>query len=88
MSPTKNFQDTLQGLLRDPQEAAEYINAVLEEGDAHALALALSDVAQAQGLPLPEDGERGPMPIAPLPRQGRLEGGHHSGMNIKRIAKE
>jgi len=55
MSPTKDFQDTLQGLLRDPREAAEYINAVLEEGDAHALAMALNDVAQAQGLPLPED---------------------------------
>ena len=36
--------------LKDPREAAEYINAAIEEDDLDTLLLALRDVAEAQGM--------------------------------------
>ncbi|HJX72954.1 MAG TPA: addiction module antidote protein [Candidatus Deferrimicrobiaceae bacterium] len=35
--------------LRDPKEAAEYLNAALEEGESEVFLLALKDVAEALG---------------------------------------
>jgi len=36
--------------LRDPSEAAEYVNAAIEEDDLETLLLAFRDVAEAQGM--------------------------------------
>ena len=46
---TKEYQSLLIESLRDPHEAAEYLNAVMEEGDPDLLVLALKNVAEAQG---------------------------------------
>ncbi|MEW6238100.1 MAG: hypothetical protein AB1656_22150 [Candidatus Omnitrophota bacterium] len=43
------YQPHLLEALRDPCEAAEYLNAVLEEGDVNLLLLALKNVAEANG---------------------------------------
>jgi hypothetical protein len=54
------YRDSLLDDLKDPIEAAEYLTAVLEDGDPEALALAVADVAQAQSLdlgPLKEETE-------------------------------
>ncbi len=48
MKKTKSFRESLIKALRDPVEAAEYLNAVLEEGDITLLLEALRDVAEAQ----------------------------------------
>jgi probable addiction module antidote protein len=45
----KRFTETLKEMLQNPQTAASYINAVLEEGDPKMLLVALRDVAEAQG---------------------------------------
>lgn len=55
MSPTRDFQETLMDALRNPEQAAEYLTAVLEDGDPQALALALKDVARAQTVPMTEE---------------------------------
>jgi probable addiction module antidote protein len=47
---TKNYRDSLLRTLQDPQEAAEYLTAALEEGDSTVFLLALRDVADARGL--------------------------------------
>lgn len=49
-SLTISYREYLLDSLRDPQEAAGYLNAVLAEGDAAAFTLALRDVAEAHGL--------------------------------------
>lgn len=49
-SPTVSYRDYLLASLRDPQEAAGYLNAVLAEGDPAAFVIALRDVAEAYGL--------------------------------------
>lgn len=36
--------------LKDPKEAAAYLNAVLEEGDMAAILVAMGDVARAHGM--------------------------------------
>ena len=46
--PTVDFKDHLFDQLRDPQYAAGYLTAALEEGD-DVFLLAVRDVAQAQG---------------------------------------
>jgi probable addiction module antidote protein len=43
------YEDDLQAWLQDPQNAAGYLAAILEDEDADALLLALRDVAKAQG---------------------------------------
>jgi probable addiction module antidote protein len=43
------YEDWLIGRLKDPAEAAAYLEAVIEEGDQAALMLALRQVARARG---------------------------------------
>jgi len=50
MKPVKNYRDGLLKALKDPSEAALYINAAIEEDDLDTLLLALRDVADAQGM--------------------------------------
>ncbi len=50
MKPAKNYRDSLRKTLKDPAEAAEYINAAIEENDLDTFLLALRDVAEAQGM--------------------------------------
>ena len=48
-SPSVAYEPWLIEQLKDPAEAAAYLEAVIEEGDQAALMLALRQVAQAQG---------------------------------------
>ncbi|HQR34116.1 MAG TPA: transcriptional regulator [Blastocatellia bacterium] len=50
MKASKSYQESLLASLREPEEAAEYLNAALEEGDEQSFLLALSNVAEANGL--------------------------------------
>ncbi len=50
MRPAKNYRESLLKALKDPSEAAEYINAAIEENDLDTFLLALRDVAEAQGM--------------------------------------
>ena len=45
----KRYQDSLIKALKDPREAAGYLNAVLEEGDQKMFLVALRNVAEACG---------------------------------------
>ena len=47
---TKSYRESLLQALQDPQAAAEYLTAALEEGDSAAFLLALRDVAEARGM--------------------------------------
>ena len=47
---TKDYRDFLLKQLQDPEEAAAYINALLEDGDEAVLMLAFRDVVEAQGV--------------------------------------
>ncbi len=49
MTKTKSYQAELIESLRDSREAAEYLNAALEEEDPELFLLALRNVAEAQG---------------------------------------
>lgn len=49
MAKSRAYEDTLNELLADPAEAAAYLNAALEEGDAAGFLLALKDVANVHG---------------------------------------
>jgi probable addiction module antidote protein len=49
MKKSINYQDYLIASLKDPIEAANYLNAALEGGDTKVFLLALSNVAKAQG---------------------------------------
>jgi probable addiction module antidote protein len=46
----KNYEESLDRALRDPKEAAEYLNACLEGGSHATFLLALRQVASAQGM--------------------------------------
>lgn len=46
----KDYKEVLLESLKDPQEAAEYLNAALEDGDESVFLLALRDVAEARGI--------------------------------------
>ena len=46
---TKDYHDFLLETLKDPQEAAAYLNAALEEGDEKMFLKALRNVAEAVG---------------------------------------
>ena len=48
-APSLPYGDWLIGRLKDPAEAAAYLEAVIEEGDQAALLLALRQVALARG---------------------------------------
>ncbi len=47
---SKDYKAYLRETLADPNEAAEYLNAALEEGDESVFLLALRDVAEAHGI--------------------------------------
>ena len=47
---TSSYRDRLLEDLRDPQEAANYINAAIEDGSPEMLLLALRDVAEAHTM--------------------------------------
>ena len=49
MPLTRDYQESLIEALADPQEAAEYLNAALEDGDRELFILCLKNVVQAQG---------------------------------------
>ena len=49
MKRTKSFHESLLQALKDPEEAAAYLNAVLKDGDSTLLLSALKDVAEARG---------------------------------------
>lgn len=48
--PSRNYKEYLLQRLRDPAEAAEYIDGALEDGDIPGLLLAMRDVAEARGI--------------------------------------
>lgn len=45
----KSYHDSLIEALKDPKEAAEYLNAVLKTGDEKIFLVALKNVAEARG---------------------------------------
>jgi DNA-binding phage protein len=47
---SRSYQDELLKALTDPVEAAEYLNAALDEGSSEVFVLALQNVAKAQAL--------------------------------------
>ncbi len=47
---TIDYKEYLHESLKDPIEAAEYLNAALEEGDISVFMLAMRDVAEARGV--------------------------------------
>lgn len=49
MSKSRSYQDYLIASLKDPEEAAGYLNAALEGGDIQVFLVALHNVVQAQG---------------------------------------
>jgi len=49
MATSRNYQDSLVAALRDPQEAAAYLDAALEAGDRAAFLLAIRNVIDALG---------------------------------------
>lgn len=44
------YEEYLDEVLKDPEHAAGYLNAVLEEDDPELLLLAIGDVARAHGM--------------------------------------
>jgi probable addiction module antidote protein len=49
MKKTRDYQETLIKGLKDPLEAAEYLNAAIEQGDREMFLIALRNVAEASG---------------------------------------
>jgi probable addiction module antidote protein len=49
MKPTKSYYESLIKTLKDPEEAVEYLNAALEDGDESVFLSALKSVAEAHG---------------------------------------
>ncbi len=49
MKPYKSYHESLIKALKDPREAAAYLNATLEEGDEKLFLAALKNVAEARG---------------------------------------
>jgi probable addiction module antidote protein len=49
MAKSKNYQDGLIESLKDPTEAAEYLNTALEDGEPEVFLLALRDVVDSFG---------------------------------------
>lgn len=48
-SKTESYRESLLESLKDPDEAAHYLNACLEDDDPRVLLMALRDVADARG---------------------------------------
>lgn len=49
MVKVRNYKEHLLEQLQDPEEAAAYLNAALQDDDQHVFLLALRDIAEAQG---------------------------------------
>lgn len=49
MARTRPYEETLKDTLADPRQAAEYLNAALEEREPAAFLMALKDVANIHG---------------------------------------
>ena len=49
-APSKDYHASLIAALRDPEEAAAYLNAALAEQDMATFLLALRNVAEAKGM--------------------------------------
>jgi probable addiction module antidote protein len=49
MAKVRNYKEHLLERLQDPDEAAAYLNAALQDDDPHVFLLALRDIAEAQG---------------------------------------
>ncbi|MFN0117734.1 MAG: addiction module antidote protein [Elusimicrobiota bacterium] len=49
MKKTKSYQESLIKALKNPQDAAEYLNAALEHGEKIMFLVALRNVAEAHG---------------------------------------
>ena len=49
MVKVKNYKEHLLKQLQDPEEAAAYLNAALQDDDPYAFLLALRDIAEAKG---------------------------------------
>jgi probable addiction module antidote protein len=49
MGRTRSYKEHLLKSLEDPQEAAAYLDACLDDEDPHVFLLALKDVAEARG---------------------------------------
>jgi len=49
MRTSRPFSETLNEILKDPEEAALYLEACLEDGDMELFTAALRDVADARG---------------------------------------
>ncbi len=49
MTKTESYKEQLLESLKDPEAAAHYLTACLEDGDPEVFLLALRDVAEAQG---------------------------------------
>jgi probable addiction module antidote protein len=47
---TEKYENNLRKDLQDPVEAAEYLNAALEDGSQEVFLMALKDVADAKGI--------------------------------------
>ncbi len=47
---TEEYEKSLKEDLIDPEEAAEYLNAALEDGSQEVFLMALKDVASAKGI--------------------------------------
>jgi len=47
---TEKYENNLKEDLRDPVEAAEYLNAALEDGSKEVFLMALKDIANAKGI--------------------------------------
>ncbi len=47
---TEKYETGLKAALADPEEAAAYLNAALEENDQEVFLLALRDIAEARGF--------------------------------------
>ncbi len=49
MKKSKSYKEHLLKRLRDPKEAAAYLNAALEDEDSRVFLVALKDIAEANG---------------------------------------
>ncbi len=47
---TAKYEDGLKEALLNPREAAEYLNAALEDGSLEVFLMALRDIAEAKGI--------------------------------------
>lgn len=65
MKATKSYQESLLASLRKPEEAAEYLNAALEESDEKVFLMALNNVAQANGFSFDLDESTTPASFQP-----------------------